>query len=213
MGKALKRAADVAGAAVALVLLSPVLAAIALAIRATMGRPVLFRQQRPGLGAKLFTLYKFRTMTEERDAEGNLLADEQRLTRLGRFLRRWSLDELPQLWNLLKGDMSLVGPRPLLKEYVARYNAHQRRRLEVKPGITGWAQIHGRNALTWEEKFDLDVWYVDNSSLWLDIKIVALTVWKVLRGEGISQPGHATMPVFLGGRRPGQTTADHAARD
>jgi lipopolysaccharide/colanic/teichoic acid biosynthesis glycosyltransferase len=151
-----------------------------------------------GYREKQFTFLKLRTMTDARDAQGILLPDEQRLSALGRFLRASSLDELPQLWNVLKGDMSLVGPRPLLPEYLARYNTHQRRRHEVKPGITGWAQVNGRNALTWEEKFDLDVWYVDHCSLWLDVKILWLTLLKVLHRDGISHDGHATMPEFMG---------------
>ena len=150
------------------------------------------------MNERTFTLYKFRTMTEARDPAGRLLPDEQRLTTLGRRLRGTSLDELPQLWNVLKGDMSLVGPRPLMAKYLPRYTDRQRRRHEVRPGITGWAQIHGRNTLSWEEKFELDVWYVENQSIWLDMKILAITAWKVLRLDGISQPGHATMPEFLG---------------
>lgn len=183
---------------IALILLSPVLAVIALLVRIKLGSPVLFRQQRPGLHGKPFTLLKFRTMTDARDADGNLLPDEQRLTSFGQFLRRTSLDELPELFNVLKGDMSLVGPRPLLMQYLERYTPEQMRRHEVKPGITGWAQVNGRNALSWEEKFALDVWYVDHLSLWLDLKIIVLTVWKVLRREGISQDGFATMPEFMG---------------
>lgn len=182
----------------ALVFLSPVLAVIALLVRIKLGSPVLFRQQRPGLHGKPFTLLKFRTMTDARDADGSLLPDEQRLTSFGQFLRRTSLDELPELFNVVKGDMSLVGPRPLLMQYLNRYTPEQMRRHEVKPGITGWAQVNGRNALSWEEKFALDVWYVDHLSLWLDLKIVLLTVWKVLRREGISQDGFATMPEFMG---------------
>ena len=195
-----KRILDGVVAAVALIVLSPLLAGLALLIRLTMGAPVLFRQQRPGLHGKPFTLYKFRTMTDERDAQGNLLPDEQRLTRLGRFLRSTSLDELPELWNVLKGDMSLVGPRPLLMEYLPLYTPEQFRRHEVKPGITGWAQINGRNALTWEEKFKLDVWYVDHLSFFLDMKILFLTLWKVLTREGISHPGRETMPKFTGSK-------------
>jgi len=194
----LKRSFDIAASLTGLVFLWPLFFFLALLIRFHMGTPILFRQRRTGSKERPFTFVKFRTMTEQRDENGNLLPDEQRLTGLGRFLRATSLDELPQLWNVLQGDMSLVGPRPLLLEYVPRYNEFQRRRLEVKPGITGWAQIHGRNALSWEEKFELDVWYVDHWSLWLDIKILAFTVWKVLRGEGISQRGHATMPEFMG---------------
>lgn len=193
-----KRLVDILGSALGLAVLSPLLAGLACSIRFAMGRPVLFRHQRAGLHGKPFVLYKFRTMTDERGPDGELLPDALRLTRLGRFLRRWSLDELPQLWNVLKGDMSLVGPRPLLLEYVPNYNAFQRRRLAMKPGLTGWAQVNGRNALSWEEKFELDVWYVDHQSLWLDLKILAITLWQVLRGRGISQPGHATMPEFRG---------------
>lgn len=184
-----------------LILTSPVMAITALLVRLTMGKPVLFRQVRPGLHGKPFILYKFRTMTDERDEQGNLLPDEQRLTRLGRFLRRTSLDELPELWNVLKGDMSLVGPRPLLMEYLPLYTPEQFRRHEVKPGITGWAQVNGRNAITWEEKFKLDTWYVDNLSFWFDIKIIFMTVWKIIKREGISYPGAATMPKFQGNSR------------
>jgi len=193
-----KRTLDLALSTLALVLLSPILAVIALFVRIKLGSPVLFRQQRPGLHGKPFTLLKFRTMTDARDADGNLLPDEQRLTSFGQFLRRTSLDELPELFNVLKGDMSLVGPRPLLMQYLERYTPEQMRRHEVKPGITGWAQVNGRNALSWEEKFALDVWYVDHLSLRLDLKIILLTVWKVLRREGISQDGFATMPEFMG---------------
>jgi lipopolysaccharide/colanic/teichoic acid biosynthesis glycosyltransferase len=159
---------------------------------------VLFRQLRIGHREKVFTFLKFRTMTDVRDQTGKLLADEHRLTALGRFLRSTSLDELPQLWNVLKGDMSLVGPRPLLPEYLPRYTAFQRRRHEVRPGVTGWVQVNGRNSLTWEQKFELDVWYVDHRSLWLDARILWMTVLQVLRREGISQAGHATMPEFVG---------------
>ncbi len=194
-----KRLLDLALTFPALVLLSPILAFTALLVRLTLGAPVLFRQQRPGLHGKPFTLYKFRTMTDARDAQGNLLPDAERLTTFGRFLRSTSLDELPELWNVLRGDMSLVGPRPLLMQYLDRYTPEQARRHEVKPGITGWAQVNGRNAITWEQKFALDVWYVDHVSLWLDLKIIALTVWKILKREGISQPGQATMEEFMGG--------------
>jgi sugar transferase EpsL len=172
--------------------------AIAAVIRLNLRTSPVFAQSRAGMNERPFTLYKFRTMSEARDAAGSLLPDEQRLTALGRRLRETSLDELPQLWNVLKGDMSLVGPRPLMARYLSRYTDRQRRRHEARPGITGWAQIHGRNALTWEEKFELDVWYVDNQSIWVDIKILAITAWKVLRPDGVSQPGHATMPEFLG---------------
>lgn len=193
---ALKRCFDLVVASIALVVLAPVILGIAWLVRRTMGTPVLFRQMRPGLHGKPFVMYKFRTMTEARDAHGNLLPDHQRLTPLGRWLRATSLDELPELVNVLKGDMSLVGPRPLLMEYLERYTPEQARRHEVKPGITGWAQIHGRNALSWEEKFRLDVWYVDHWSLWLDLKILWRTLWIVLKREGISAEGHATMPEF-----------------
>ena len=198
MSYALKRAIDMIAAAAALALLSPVLLMVALAIRLSMGRPVLFRQVRPGWHEQPFSLVKFRTMADIRDASGNLLPDGERLTPLGELLRRLSLDELPQLWNVLKGELSLVGPRPLLMEYLPRYSACERRRHEAKPGITGWAQVHGRNALTWERRFALDVWYVDHWSLGLDLRILALTARAVWRREGISQPGYATMTKFLG---------------
>ena len=196
--KILKRLFDLTSSLALLILLSPLLAGIAALARLLLGSPVFVRQLRPGLHGRPFTLLKFRTMTEARDPAGNLLPDEQRLTRLGRFLRRTSLDELPELINVLKGEMSLVGPRPLLMRYLDRYTPEQARRHEVKPGITGWAQINGRNALTWEEKFKLDVWYVDHRSFWLDAKILLLTLWKVLQREGINQPGHATMEEFRG---------------
>ena len=194
----IKRAIDTILALAALISLSPLLLMLALLVRVQLGAPVFFRQQRPGLHAQPFTLLKFRTMTDQRDAAGRLLPDAQRLTRLGRTLRSTSLDELPELLNVLRGDMSLVGPRPLLMEYLSRYNAQQARRHEVRPGITGWAQVNGRNTLSWEDKFALDVWYVDHVSLALDIKILALTVWKVLRREGISAAGEATMGEFIG---------------
>lgn len=197
----LKNIIDRSLAALGLLVLSPVIFALACLIRARLGKPVLFRQIRIGRGERPFTFLKFRTMSEAYDSCGLLLPDEQRLTALGQLLRASSLDELPQLWNVLKGEMSLVGPRPLLPEYLARYNTHQRRRHELKPGITGWVQVNGRNALTWEEKFDLDVWYVDHRSLWLDFKILWMTVLQVFRREGISQAGHATMPEFMGSRR------------
>ncbi|RME05840.1 MAG: sugar transferase [Anaerolineae bacterium] len=193
-----KRIFDLVLTIPALILLFPVMLLIALLVWLAHGWPILFTQVRPGYQGRLFRLYKFRTMNEARDAAGNLLPDEQRLTRLGRFLRSTSLDELPELFNVLRGEMSLVGPRPLLVQYLERYSPEQARRHEVLPGITGWAQINGRNALTWPDKFRLDVWYVDNWSLWLDIKILAITLWKVLKREGISQPGHATAPEFMG---------------
>jgi sugar transferase EpsL len=197
----LKRALDLVGSAVALVLFAPLMLYIAWRVQKELGKPVLFRQVRPGLNGKPFVMYKFRTMTEERDAEGRLLPDEKRLTPFGRFLREYSLDELPEFFNVLRGEMSLVGPRPLRMKYLDRYTPEQARRHEVKPGITGWAQVNGRNALPWEEKFKLDVWYVDNWTIWLDLKILWLTVVKVLRREGISAHGHATMPEFKGGEK------------
>jgi len=193
-----KRLFDLAVAVSASVIAAPILGLVALLVRAKLGAPVLFRQTRPGLYGKPFTLYKFRTMTDARDAQGNLLPDAARLTPFGRFLRSTSLDELPELWNVLRGDMSLVGPRPLLMQYLDRYTPDQARRHEVRPGITGWAQVNGRNALTWEQKFALDVWYVDHLSFWLDLKIIALTLWKILKREGISQPGQATVEYFHG---------------
>jgi sugar transferase EpsL len=193
-----KRALDVVGAGAGLALLSPVAAGLALLVRVRLGSPVLFKQVRPGLHGELFEMLKFRTMTDERDAQGKLLPDERRLTEFGRWLRSTSLDELPELWNVLKGEMSLVGPRPLLVEYLPRYSRFQARRHEVRPGITGWAQINGRNAISWDEKFKLDVWYVDNLSLRLDLQILAATVAKVFRRDGISAEGEATMPRFMG---------------
>jgi sugar transferase EpsL len=194
----IKRALDITLVTPGTVVFSPLLAVVALLVRITLGRPVLFRQKRSGLHGKPFTLLKFRTMKDARDSQGNLLPDGKRLTRLGRLLRRTSLDELPTLVNVIRGEMSLVGPRPLISDYLDRYSPEQMRRLEVKPGITGWNQINGRNALTWEEKFALDIWYVENWSLWLDLKILAITGWKVLTGQGVTAPGSATMPEFLG---------------
>jgi sugar transferase EpsL len=194
----MKRLVDLVLAVVALTVLAVPLLAIALAIRLDLGKPVLFAQLRPGRHGVPFRLVKFRTMREAVDRDGRPLPDEERLTRLGRALRAASLDELPELWNVLRGEMSLVGPRPLLMEYLPLYTPEQARRHEVPPGITGWAQVNGRNALSWEQKFELDVWYVDHASLWLDVKILALTAWKTIRREGISQAGHATMPDFLG---------------
>jgi sugar transferase EpsL len=182
----------------ALILLSPVLAALILFVRLRLGTPVFFRQLRPGLHGKPFIMVKFRTMTDARDASGALLPDADRLTRFGRFLRSASLDELPELWNVVKGDMSLVGPRPLLMQYLDRYTPEQARRHEARPGVTGWAQVNGRNAISWEQKFAYDVWYVDHLSFGLDLKILWLTVRKVLRSEGVSQAGQATMEEFLG---------------
>lgn len=187
-------------AALALLFFSPLMLLVAIAIYIRMGRPIFFTQPRPGKDGCIFTFYKFRTMTNDRDFNGNLLPDEKRLTALGQFLRQTSLDELPQLWNVLKGDMSFVGPRPLLVKYLELYNLEQARRHEVKPGITGWVQVNGRNTLNWEEKFKLDIWYVDNWSLWLDLKILFLTIVKVVLREGINQEGYATMPEFTGKR-------------
>ena len=189
----------------------PILLLVALLVRIKLGTPVLFQQTRPGYHARPFKVHKFRSMREERDAQGNLLPDEQRLTPLGKFLRASSLDELPELFNVLRGEMSLVGPRPLLMQYLPRYSPEQARRHDVLPGITGWAQINGRNALTWQDKFKLDVWYVDHWSLWLDLRILFLTVVKVLRREGISQPGHATAQEFMGNPPPSVRGAAHAS--
>ena len=196
-----KRALDICLSAAGLALTLPVIALTALVIRATLGAPVLFAQLRPGLNGRPFVVYKFRSMSEARGKDGELLGDDVRLTRVGYWLRKLSLDELPQLWNVLKGEMSLVGPRPLLMEYLPLYNARQARRHEVKPGITGWAQVNGRNALTWDEKFELDIWYVDHVSLALDMRILALTALKLLRPHGISQEGSATMSKFTGNTR------------
>ncbi len=193
-----KRTLDLILTVPALIVLSPVLLLLGILVAILLGSPVLFRQRRPGLHGRPFWLLKFRTMTDARDAGGALLPDAVRLTAFGRFLRAASLDELPELFNVLKGEMSLVGPRPLLMQYLERYTPEQARRHEVKPGITGWAQVNGRNAITWEEKFKLDIWYVDHRSLWLDMKIIAMTVWKILNREGINQPGQATMEEFKG---------------
>jgi lipopolysaccharide/colanic/teichoic acid biosynthesis glycosyltransferase len=197
---ALKRAFDIVVSLTALTLLSPLMALIALAIRLSMGTPVLFRQPRLGYQGRPFVLYKFRTMNDKRDEQGNLLPDEQRLTRLGRFLRSLTLDELPELFNVLKGEMSLVGPRPLLVEYRDLYTPEQWRRHEMPPGMAGPVLAGGRNALDWEEKFKRDVWYVDHWSLWLDFQILARTAWKVLKREGVSAEGHVTMPKFTGSK-------------
>ncbi len=194
----IKRVFDVLVSAVALLVLLPVVVAIALLVHRKLGSPVFFRQTRPGKDGKPFQMIKFRTMLDAVDAQGNLLPDLERMTSFGQFLRSTSLDELPELWNVLKGDMSLVGPRPLLMEYLPLYSKEQYRRHEVRPGVTGWAQINGRNALSWEEKFKLDVWYVDNRSFWLDLKILLLTVKKVFAREGVSADGEATMSKFTG---------------
>jgi lipopolysaccharide/colanic/teichoic acid biosynthesis glycosyltransferase len=197
-----KRLGDLGMSVFGLIVLAPVMAITALLIRITMGRPVLFCQDRVGYHGKSFRIAKFRTMKAAFGADGRPLPDSERLTWVGRVVRQSSLDELPQLFNVLAGDMSFVGPRPLLPEYLPRYTPQQRRRHEVKPGITGWAQINGRNAMTWERRFELDVWYVDHRSLSLDLKIVFLTFWKVLRREGISQTGHVTMSEFMGSPAP-----------
>tara|TARA_R110002020_G_scaffold29239_1_gene92369 strand:+ start:36549 stop:37160 length:612 start_codon:yes stop_codon:yes gene_type:complete len=194
----IKRAFDVILSASGLIVLSPVILYVAWKISRKMGSPVLFRQVRPGIDGKPFEMVKFRTMKDAIDAQGNPLPDAERLTSFGQFLRSSSLDELPELWNVLKGDMSLVGPRPLLMEYLPLYSAEQYRRHDVRPGVTGWAQINGRNTLSWKEKFALDVWYVDNRSLWLDIKILFLTIKKVVVRDGISADGEATMSRFEG---------------
>jgi len=197
----MKRVFDIIASALALLLLAPVLAGVALLVALKMGRPVFFRQQRPGLDGKPFTMLKFRTMRDAHDAQGRPLSDAERLTPFGRWLRATSLDELPELWNVLKGDLSLVGPRPLLMEYLPRYSEIQRRRHEVRPGLTGWAQVHGRNAVDWNERFELDVWYVDHRSFWLDMKILAMTVHLVLSRRGVSAQGEATMREFRGDER------------
>lgn len=194
----MKRLFDITAAALGLLLLAPLLLVLTWLVRRKLGRPAFFRQTRPGLHGRPFELVKFRTMTDARGPDGALLPDAERLTPFGRFLRSTSLDELPELWNVLRGDMSLVGPRPLLMEYLPLYSPEQARRHEARPGITGWAQVNGRNALSWDDKFRLDVWYVDRQSLWLDLRILWLTVCKVLRREGISAAGEATMPRFTG---------------
>jgi sugar transferase EpsL len=195
-----KRIFDLLATILGLIVILPLLFVISLLVWIFLGTPILFRQQRPGYKGRPFITYKFRTMTNRCGPEGKLLPDAERLTPLGRFLRSTSLDDLPQLWNVLRGEMSLVGPRPLLMRYLERYTPEQMRRHDVLPGITGWAQIHGRNILDWEEKFRLDVWYVDHQSFWLDIRILFLTPWKVFKREGISQPGHVTAEEFKGDR-------------
>src|SRR6218665_3514247 len=191
----LKRVVDVVAALVALVLLLPVFCALVLIVRFNMGAPVFFRQARPGLQGQIFHMIKFRTMRDALDAQGNALPDALRLTRCGRLLCSTTLDEVPELWNVLKGDMSLVGPRPLLVEYLPLYSVEQARRHKARPGLSGWAQVNGRNTLSWEDRFRLDVWYVEHCSLWLDMKIIFLTLWKVVHREGISAKGEATMPA------------------
>ncbi|MBD0683565.1 MULTISPECIES: sugar transferase [unclassified Pseudomonas] len=197
----LKRVFDIVASLAGLIVLSPVIAIVAYLIHKRLGSPILFRQVRPGLGGIPFEMVKFRTMRDAMDAKGHPLPDSERMTDFGRFLRSSSLDELPELWNVIKGDMSLVGPRPLLMEYLPLYDEMQVRRHDVRPGVTGWAQINGRNALSWDEKFQLDVWYVENQSLWLDLKIIFLTLKKVLIRDGISAEGEVTMPRFTGSKK------------
>lgn len=194
----MKRFFDLLVSLLLMILLSPLMLVIAILVRIKLGRPVLFSQARPGLHGKLFNIYKFRTMRDLYGPDGQLLPDGERLTSFGRFLRASSLDELPELFNVIKGEMSLVGPRPLLPAYLERYTPEQARRHDVLPGITGWAQINGRNALSWEDKFKLDLWYVDHHSLWVDLKILVITLWKAIKREGISTPGNATAPEFMG---------------
>jgi lipopolysaccharide/colanic/teichoic acid biosynthesis glycosyltransferase len=196
----MKRFVDITGSILGLVLLSPVLLIVWVMVRRDMGSPVLFRQTRPGLNGQPFQMVKFRTMRDATDSSGNPLPDSERLTNFGRFLRSSSLDELPELWNVLRGDMSLVGPRPLLMEYLSLYSPKQARRHEVRPGVTGWAQINGRNSVSWDEKFEFDVWYVNNRTFWLDLKIIWLTIRKVFKRDGISAAGEATMPKFKGNK-------------
>ncbi|HBO1437497.1 TPA: sugar transferase [Pseudomonas aeruginosa] len=197
----IKRLFDIVASLLGLLLLSPVILFVAWQIRRKLGKPVLFRQVRPGVGGHPFEMIKFRTMRDAVDANGNALPDVERMTPFGNFLRSTSLDELPELWNVLKGDMSLVGPRPLLMEYLPLYSVEQYRRHELRPGVTGWAQVNGRNALSWEERFELDVWYVDNRSFWLDLKIILMTLKKVFVREGISADGEATMSKFTGSEK------------
>ena len=196
----IKRGLDVSGAIISIIFFFPIMTVISILILCKMGSPVLFQQTRPGRRGEPFEMIKFRTMRNAVDENGSLLPDAKRLTKLGRFLRASSLDELPELWNVLKGEMSLVGPRPLLMEYLPLYSPEQARRHEIRPGVTGWAQVNGRNAISWDEKLALDVWYVDNRSLWLDMKIIWLTILKVIKREGISAAGEATMSKFTGGK-------------
>lgn len=197
----LKRLLDIVIASSALIILSPLYLYVAYKVRKNLGSPVIFRQVRPGLHGKPFEMVKFRTMTDERDAQGNLLPNEQRLPKFGKMLRATSLDEMPELWNVIKGDMSIVGPRPLLMEYLPLYNEEQAKRHNVRPGMTGYAQVNGRNSISWEEKFKLDTWYVENQSIWLDFKIMLLTVKKVLIKEGINQSEEVTMTRFTGNKK------------
>lgn len=196
--KYIKRILDIISSLLAIIILSPLIAVTAVLVKTKLGSPVLFKQERPGKDEKIFTLMKFRTMTDERDENGELLPDEVRLTKFGKFLRSTSIDELPELFNILKGDMSVIGPRPLLVEYIPRYNEHQHRRHEVRPGLSGWAQVNGRNTVSWEDKFDMDVHYVDNYSFAMDVKILFMTVLNVIKKEGISSETSATMEVFMG---------------
>ncbi|NNH27474.1 sugar transferase [Acinetobacter terrestris] len=200
----LKRFLDIVIASTALILLSPLYLYVAYKVRKNLGSPVIFRQVRPGLNGKPFEMIKFRTMTDERDEKGNLLPNEQRLPKFGKMLRSTSLDEMPELWNVIKGDMSIVGPRPLLMDYLPLYNEEQAKRHKVRPGMTGYAQVNGRNAISWEKKFELDTWYVENQSIWLDFKIMFQTVKKVLVKEGINQSEEVTMTRFLGNKKDGQ---------
>jgi len=200
-----KRIFDLIVTILGLILLSPFILLTVLSVGIFLGTPILFRQKRPGYKGQPFYIFKFRTMTDASDSAGNLLPDTERLTQLGRFLRAFSLDELPELLNILRGEMSVVGPRPLLMEYLERYSTEQMRRHNVYPGLTGWAQVNGRNAISWQDKFRYDVWYVDNWSFWLDIKIILMTLWKVIKREGISQPGQATTEYFTGNQDNSQT--------
>lgn len=208
MYKYTKRFFDIFSSLFAIIVLSPILVVTAVLVKTKLGSPVLFKQERPGLNHKNFTLYKFRTMTDERDENGELLPDEIRLTNFGQFLRNTSLDELPELVNILKGDMSVIGPRPLLVQYIPLYNKHQTRRSEVRPGLSGWAQVNGRNTVSWEDKFDMDVEYVDNYNLIMDIKILFMTVFNVLKREGISSDTSATMEAFTGTSEKTEETAN-----
>lgn len=204
----MKRLIDIVGALCGLVVLTPVFLVVFVLVRSRLGSPAIFRQERPGLHGKPFVLCKFRTMTDARDADGNLLPDAERLTPFGKWLRATSLDELPELWNILRGDMSIVGPRPLLMRYLDRYTPEQARRHEVRPGLTGWTQVNGRNDLTWEEKFSMDVWYVENRSLLLDFKIILMTISTVLSQRGISKSGEATTAEFMGSGTKDSTAPD-----
>ena len=197
----MKRIFDICIVLTSLLLLMPIYFFLILAVKIKLGSPIFFKQPRPGLEGKVFNIHKFRTMTDERDSNGILLPDSKRLSQFGKFLRSTSLDELPSLWSVLKGEMSLVGPRPLLVEYLPLYSERQSRRHEVRPGITGWAQVNGRNTISWDEKFELDVWYVDNQSIWLDVKILWLTVKKVIIRDGITAQGDVTMPIFRGSKK------------